>query len=520
MRSLRRVALLALAATLAACGGGGGGSSTTPPADTGTDDSGGGDASTDAGDDVADDAGDDAAETGGDAGDAGCSSFACACDTDEDCDSGLCVDVGDGGFCSTPCEDTCDEDGYVCEDVDGASVCVPETTPVCEPCDADEACGPGLCVELTDGSYCAAPCGDGCDDGYECVTEGRAGENIDVCLPVTGSCSGCVDADADGAGLGGACEVVDCDDTNGDVYPGAEEACNGIDDDCDDSIDEGFDLLTDPDHCGECGLSCAADNAEVACTDGLCEIAACDDGWADCDLDPSNGCEADLLAVDRCGSCAELDGVPGDMCGTCGSGVWVCDGTEAVTCVGDLGDEALNVCGGCGDLEGVPGEACAAGCGGAVWTCNEDGGVVCALDGEAVELNACGGCEPLDNAPDDPCGPCGLDVYVCDDDGGTVCGSETFGNACGGCGDLDDEPEAPCGYCDRGAFVCDGTDATVCEGGDDDGSSCTRVYYSRFGFPSGETTSPSYSLTPASNSAWSSSTGTDTLQLRAVRLGF
>ena len=36
--------------------------------------------------------------------------------------------------------------------------------------------------------------------------------------------------------------MPDCDDTNPHVYPGAEETCNHTDDDCDESIDEGFDL--------------------------------------------------------------------------------------------------------------------------------------------------------------------------------------------------------------------------------------------------------------------------------------
>ena len=36
--------------------------------------------------------------------------------------------------------------------------------------------------------------------------------------------------DLDGDGFN---ELDDCDDTDAAVYPGAEEACNGIDDDCD-----------------------------------------------------------------------------------------------------------------------------------------------------------------------------------------------------------------------------------------------------------------------------------------------
>ncbi|MBX2797288.1 MAG: putative metal-binding motif-containing protein [Myxococcales bacterium] len=62
-----------------------------------------------------------------------------------------------------------------------------------------------------------------------------------------------VDADGDGFGTGlpeSACEVpagysdnrVDCDDDNAEVFPGAEEVCNAIDDNCDGKRDEGFPL--------------------------------------------------------------------------------------------------------------------------------------------------------------------------------------------------------------------------------------------------------------------------------------
>ena len=48
-----------------------------------------------------------------------------------------------------------------------------------------------------------------------------------------------VDADADGATASS-----DCDDADPAVYPGAEEACNGVDDDCDGGVDEGLPTTT------------------------------------------------------------------------------------------------------------------------------------------------------------------------------------------------------------------------------------------------------------------------------------
>ncbi len=64
---------------------------------------------------------------------------------------------------------------------------------------------------------------------------------------VTGLESGCYDADGDGYTT---CNY-DCNDWNANIYPGATELCNGVDDDCDGQVDEGF-ADTDVDGIADC----------------------------------------------------------------------------------------------------------------------------------------------------------------------------------------------------------------------------------------------------------------------------
>jgi hypothetical protein len=129
-----------------------------------------------------------------------------------------------------------------------------------------------------------------CDDGLDNDCDGLADAEDPNCEP-----SSCPDADGDGwreascepdtAQFGG-----DCDDTNPSVNPGASEACDGIDNDCDAATTDGaaepwVGLAcdgSDADACLEGALSC--DGGAQVCSDATGDaVETCNDIDDDCD---------------------------------------------------------------------------------------------------------------------------------------------------------------------------------------------------------------------------------------------
>ncbi|MBN2497255.1 MAG: hypothetical protein JXR96_21865 [Deltaproteobacteria bacterium] len=129
--------------------------------------------------------------------------------------------------------------------------------------------------------------------------------------------------------------AADCDDLDADVYPGAQEVCNGIDDNCDNSTDE-----------AGAEQSCPSwDHASVDCIDAHCAYRCesgyyrVDDGCEPCDTNGHCGpdcsaCEAGLTCCTD--TCYDLCSDP-EHCGSCDAG---CNGHGSCTdsqCVCDTG---------------------------------------------------------------------------------------------------------------------------------------------------------------------------------------
>ncbi|MFM9986871.1 MAG: MopE-related protein, partial [Flavobacteriales bacterium] len=112
-----------------------------------------------------------------------------------------------------------------------------------------------------------------CNDNAVAINPGT----VEICNGIDDNCDEQIDEgyDTDGDGFTD-CEG-DCDDNNNTIYPGAAEICNNIDDDCDGSIDEGFD--TDGDGFTNCEGDCDDNNNTIY--PGAAEI--CNNIDDDCD---------------------------------------------------------------------------------------------------------------------------------------------------------------------------------------------------------------------------------------------
>lgn len=196
-----------------------------------------------------------------------------------------------------------------------------------EYCNGNEQCVDGFCED-------AEPVE--CGEGDECHMA-YCDEDRDRCVEML------IAEDRDGDGFFARPCGDDCDDTDPAVHPGAREVCNGIDDNCDGTVDE--DLV---EACEDFGRRVCRDGAWTDCHECTVCIPGsrryCDtptycswgeqscnadgDGWGECyETSPPRGCEGYTFDQDCCmasGECCQ-DWVDYDGDGDWNDSVGACE---------------------------------------------------------------------------------------------------------------------------------------------------------------------------------------------------
>jgi hypothetical protein len=377
------------------------------------------------------------------------------------CSSGACA-VGTCeprfGDCNGRADDGCEASLSSATNCGRCGDACPPSAPVCDPSTVRcvTGCAPSLarcgarCIDTsTDLDHCGR-CDAVCafaNATAQCAL-GRCA--MGACLPNFADC------DADPAN---GCETALGTTTNcgrcGDRCDAARPVCDHVARACSAGCTGGatrcgplcVDTRTDLGHCGACDRRCAFANASASCVAGVCRLARCAPGFADCDADPSNGCETDTrTSTVHCGACSAAC-VPRNVaaprcasgaCGysACAAGFGDCDGVAANGCEASVATDALN-CGACANscrpLNASP--RCAAGrCG--YGACDPGFG-----DCDGIPAN---GCETDLRASLSHCGSCGGSCVVAN--AAAVCSAGVCGySAClGGALDCDANPRNGC----------------------------------------------------------------------------
>ena len=278
---------------------------------------------------------------------------ACGTNCGNRVDCNVQVDNASGIYCNSGFCDyvTCDSGYGNCDGIDanGCETDFSQTATCGTTCGNVTNCTSD--VQNATGITCSSNACDfsSCDDGWgNCEGDATNGceENIwqtDSCGTTCGNVTDCT-SDVQNA-TGAYCNSGDCD------YGSCDAGWGNCDNDPSDGCEEDIWQTTS---CGTCGnlADCTADvlhATPITCTSGSCGYGACDFNWLNCDVDPTNGCEADRTADTTCGmTCALVDCTVRDYDKICviKAGIWRCGCNSDDDCGGfeTICNTGLNFC--------------------------------------------------------------------------------------------------------------------------------------------------------------------------------
>ena len=268
----------------------------------------------------------------------GCAEFATeSCNgVDDDCDGKIDETYTMLGMTCSAGVGACANNGhYVCSTDHTMTVCdavvgTPGATELCNAMDddCDGKIDEGLMLMTACDGADADLCADGvlmCNGSGAVVCSDDATSKAELCNGMDDNCNGSID---EGFNVGTACDGIDSDvcmrgqvacNGSGGVtcvndMPNSTEICNNADDDCDGVIDNGFNKTSDINNCGTCGTACTNAHGTTSCSASVC-APVCTTYWGDMDTSRVNGCECDGTAYE-----------PSNLVGTT-AGNWVNLGT-------------------------------------------------------------------------------------------------------------------------------------------------------------------------------------------------
>ena len=223
------------------------------------------------------------------------------CEIDSHCgDAGdLCLEIGGGKFCGRDCAVEPCPGGYDCLEVPSTGGPVKQCVPSTGACDCNATTVGQVrgCLVTNELGTCFGM--EHCDALLGWVDCSAAVREAELCDGLDNNCNGQPDEGFSAEPCSSENELGTCVGTRtcqggaGWVCSAptpAKEACNGLDDDCDDQVDEGFvddqGAYLDVENCGMCGNSCLAKfvgAAEVACVlvegEEKCKLLSCLPGY-------------------------------------------------------------------------------------------------------------------------------------------------------------------------------------------------------------------------------------------------